>query len=95
MSDIKKVVVLGAGTMGTGIAGVAANAGCDVLLLDMEKEACEQARQRLVAGRSPVVAEASVLSVSRPAPLTRTWLELPTTTGSAKSWSRTWKSSGA
>ena len=32
---IKKVAVIGAGTMGAGIAGQAANAGCDVLLLDL------------------------------------------------------------
>ena len=33
--SIKKVAVIGAGTMGAGIAGQAANAGCDVLLLDL------------------------------------------------------------
>jgi len=32
---IQKVAVIGAGTMGAGIAGQAANAGCDVLLLDL------------------------------------------------------------
>ena len=32
---IKKVAVIGAGTMGAGIAGQAANAGCDVMLLDL------------------------------------------------------------
>jgi len=32
---IKKVAVIGAGTMGAGIAGQAANAGCEVLLLDL------------------------------------------------------------
>jgi len=33
--SIKKVAVIGAGTMGAGIAGQAANAGCEVLLLDL------------------------------------------------------------
>ena len=33
--SIQKVAVIGAGTMGAGIAGQAANAGCDVLLLDL------------------------------------------------------------
>ncbi len=32
---IQKVAVIGAGTMGAGIAGQAANAGCDVILLDL------------------------------------------------------------
>lgn len=36
--SIKKVAVIGAGTMGAGIAGQAANAGCDVLLLDLPGE---------------------------------------------------------
>ena len=36
--SIQKVAVIGAGTMGAGIAGQAANAGCDVLLLDLPSE---------------------------------------------------------
>jgi len=36
--SIKKVAVIGAGTMGAGIAGQAANAGCEVLLLDLKGE---------------------------------------------------------
>ena len=36
--SIKKVAVIGAGTMGAGIAGQAANAGCDVLLLDLKSD---------------------------------------------------------
>ncbi len=35
---IKKVAVIGAGTMGAGIAGQAANAGCNVLLLDLPSD---------------------------------------------------------
>ncbi len=61
MTDIKKVVVLGAGTMGFGIAGVCANAGCEVLLLDLEKSACDAAKEKLVAGRSPVITDAGNL----------------------------------
>lgn len=38
---IKKVAVIGAGTMGAGIAGQAANAGCDVLLLDLPSEGAD------------------------------------------------------
>lgn len=35
---IKKVAVIGAGTMGAGIAGQAANAGCEVILLDLASD---------------------------------------------------------
>lgn len=38
---IKKVAVIGAGTMGAGIAGQAANAGCEVLLLDLPSEGAD------------------------------------------------------
>ena len=61
MTQIKKVAVLGAGTMGAGIAGVCVNAGCDVLLLDLEQSACEKAKERLAGGRSPVVADEALL----------------------------------
>ncbi|MEM9278110.1 MAG: 3-hydroxyacyl-CoA dehydrogenase NAD-binding domain-containing protein [Pseudomonadota bacterium] len=37
-SDIKKVCVIGAGTMGSGIAAQCANAGIDVLLLDIKSD---------------------------------------------------------
>ncbi|MCY3768142.1 MAG: 3-hydroxyacyl-CoA dehydrogenase NAD-binding domain-containing protein [Gammaproteobacteria bacterium] len=55
MSQIKRVAVLGSGTMGLGIAGMCASAGCDVLLLDLHKESCDSALPRLVAGRTPVL----------------------------------------
>ncbi len=61
MTTIRSVAVLGAGTMGAGIAGVCANAGCDVLLLDLDASHCEKAKERLAGGRSPVVADAAVL----------------------------------
>ncbi len=38
---IQKVAVIGAGTMGAGIAGQAANAGCDVLLFDLPSEGAD------------------------------------------------------
>ncbi len=57
MTTIKTVAVLGSGTMGAGIAGICANAGCQVLLLDMDQSNCEKALERLAGGRLPVVAE--------------------------------------
>lgn len=61
MSKIKKIAVLGAGTMGSGIAGVCANAGCQILLLDLEQSVCDDSKERLVAGRSPVVKDPAIL----------------------------------
>lgn len=61
MTEIKKVAVLGAGTMGAGIAGICVNAGCSVLLLDLDKATCDKAKERLVAGRSPVITDPALL----------------------------------
>ena len=47
--EIKSVAVLGAGTMGTGIAGLAAEKDCKVLLLDVSMEAAEKALKGAVA----------------------------------------------
>lgn len=60
MAEIKQVAVLGAGTMGSGIAGICANAGCQVLLLDMETAASEAAKIKLSTGRSPVLQDPAV-----------------------------------
>jgi 3-hydroxyacyl-CoA dehydrogenase len=59
MYEIKKAAVIGAGTMGLGIAGQLANAGVDVLLLDLpsggEKRnaVCERAIERLLDPNQP------------------------------------------
>jgi len=52
---IESVAVLGGGTMGSGIAGACAEAGCRVLLLDVTNEAAEKALDRIVNGRPPAV----------------------------------------
>lgn len=52
---IDSVAVLGGGTMGLGIAGACAQAGCDVLLLDVSREAAEKSLDRIVNGRPPAV----------------------------------------
>jgi 3-hydroxyacyl-CoA dehydrogenase len=56
--NVNSVAVLGGGTMGTGIAGACAQAGCEVLLLDVSAEAAEQAMDRIVNGRPPAVDDA-------------------------------------
>jgi len=59
MYRIEKAAVIGAGTMGLGIAGQLANAGVDVLLLDVPAEGesrnavCERALQRLMNEQQP------------------------------------------
>ena len=57
MKEIKRVAVLGAGTMGGGIAGACAAAGREVLLLDIDRAAGEKAKERLTAGRAPALAD--------------------------------------
>lgn len=52
---IDSVAVLGGGTMGSGIAGACAEAGCRVLLLDVSYEAAQKALDRIVNGRPPAV----------------------------------------
>lgn len=55
MSDINSVAVIGAGTMGLGIAAVCANAGCNVLLLDIEKASADKAVEKMQAGKRPMI----------------------------------------
>jgi len=59
MYEINSAAVIGAGTMGLGIAGQLANAGVDVLLLDMPTDGdnrnaiCERALERLLDESQP------------------------------------------
>lgn len=56
MSDkIKNVAVIGAGTMGAGIAGLCAVNGCNVVLLDLKTETAQQGIDRLCGGRNPAI----------------------------------------
>ena len=45
--SIESVAVIGAGTMGAGIAAASAAAGCRVLILDMNQETVEAALQQV------------------------------------------------
>ena len=59
MYEINKAAVIGAGTMGLGIAGQLANAGVPVVLLDVPSAGdnrnaiCERALERLLDDRQP------------------------------------------
>ena len=52
---IDSVAVIGAGTMGTGIAGKCADAGCRVLLLDVDRDTVDAAMHRITDGRPPAI----------------------------------------
>ena len=52
---IESVAVIGGGTMGTGIAGKCADAGCRVLLLDLDEDAAAKAMTRITDGRPPAI----------------------------------------
>jgi 3-hydroxyacyl-CoA dehydrogenase len=56
-AEINTVAVIGAGTMGAGIAGVCAAAGSDVLLFDVDVERVQAAIGRLTGGRNPAITE--------------------------------------
>ena len=58
--DIQTVAVIGAGTMGHGIAQVAAMAGCQVWLTDARPEACEAALGKVQANLDKGVARGKV-----------------------------------
>jgi len=64
---IRKVCVIGAGTMGSGIAGQVANAGIDVVLLDVvardgnRTAICERALERLKKSNPPALFHEGVL----------------------------------
>jgi len=68
MYDIKKAAVIGAGTMGLGIAGQLANAGVDVLLLDIPADGenrnahGERAIERLLDDKQPGLTHADNLA---------------------------------
>jgi len=58
MSDaIEKVAVIGAGTMGAGIAGLCAATGINVVLLDLDSETSKKAIERLTSGKRPAITE--------------------------------------
>ena len=52
--EIKKVVVIGSGTMGSGIAAHLCNADVPVTLLDLTTEISEKARERIHKSKPPL-----------------------------------------
>ena len=56
---IKSVAVLGAGTMGTGIAAACASAGCKTVMLDITEELAQSGKERMLLGRFPMLDDPS------------------------------------
>lgn len=67
--DIKKVVVIGSGTMGCGIAAQVANAGIQVFLLDLpskgneRNQIIENAKERILKSRPPLLIEKNKINL--------------------------------
>ena len=70
--DIKKVVIIGSGTMGSGIAAQVANAGISVTLLDLSSEEgsrnqiTENAKDRILNSRPPLLVEKNKIKLITP-----------------------------
>ncbi len=71
MSDIKKIGVVGAGTMGNGIAQVFAQAGFDVRLCDAIPAAVERARMTIEKSLGKFVEKGKLTTADRDAALGR------------------------
>ena len=67
--DIKKVVIIGSGTMGSGIAAQVANAGIPALLLDLpsnegsRNKIAENAKEKILKSRPPLLIEKNKINL--------------------------------
>lgn len=57
--DIKNVVVIGSGTMGSGIAAQLCNADIPVTLLDLKTEISKKAKKRIFESKPPLLIDKS------------------------------------
>ena len=60
--DIKKVVIIGSGTMGSGIAAHLCNANITVTLLYLKTEISEKARERIHKSSPPLLIDKSKIN---------------------------------
>ena len=60
--NINKVVVIGSGTMGSGIAAHLCNANIPVVLLDLKTEIAEKAKEKILKSRPPLLFEQSKIN---------------------------------
>jgi 3-hydroxybutyryl-CoA dehydrogenase len=71
MSEIERMGVVGVGLMGSGIAEVAARAGCDVVAVEVNEEAAAIARSRVVRSLDRALSAGKVDEGQRDAALAR------------------------
>ena len=57
--EIIKTVIIGSGTMGSGIAAQLCNANISVTLLDLKTEICEKAKKRIYESKPPLLIDKS------------------------------------
>jgi len=81
MSTIERVAVLGAGTMGHGIAQVCAAVGCDVVMYDINDDAVDAGRIRVASNLEKGIARGKVTEQERDDTLSR--LSVTTTVADA------------
>ena len=60
--DINKVVIIGSGTMGSGIAAHLCNANIPVVLLDLKTEIAEKGKEKIIKSRPPLLFEKSKIN---------------------------------
>lgn len=63
LGEVKQVAVLGAGTMGHGIAQVCATSGCQVFLFDINQQAVDQGVQRIEQSLSKLAGKGKLPAV--------------------------------
>jgi 3-hydroxybutyryl-CoA dehydrogenase len=71
MGEITKLGVVGGGQMGAGIAEVAAKAGSDVLIMEIEAEFAEKSRERLIRSLDRAVERGKLDEANRDAAISR------------------------
>jgi len=71
MADIRKVAVVGAGTMGNGIVHVFAQSGYDVTMIDVRAEALEAARRTIAGNMDRQIKKGALTETDRDAALGR------------------------
>ncbi|MEE3073837.1 MAG: 3-hydroxybutyryl-CoA dehydrogenase [Actinomycetota bacterium] len=68
---IKKVAVIGGGTMGSGIAEVAAKSGCDTIVVEIDASLAEQAQKKLEVSTEKAVSREKMTDEDRSGLLSR------------------------
>jgi 3-hydroxybutyryl-CoA dehydrogenase len=71
MAEIRKVAVVGAGTMGNGIVHVFAQNGYDVVMIDVRQEALDQARATIAGNMDRQIRKGALAEADRDAALGR------------------------